>query len=169
MSVVSILETKRQEKHFASFVRWKYAFAQGCDGRANWKWVKFMCTSASEPWRGTEGYSSPHSSLSPDLVVIKSVVHVFELFNHRRIFSSAFLSENEALNCAYNYLADSHESRTIIGVPLGTPTDLASHGFYLDKCIDLIEGFHAIHSFPYVELETKATEADIGPFWKVDF
>ena len=30
--------------------------------------------------------------------------------------------------------------------------------------IDLIEGFHAIHSFPYVELETRATEADKGPF-----
>ena len=45
-----------------------------------------------------------------------------------------------------------------------THTDLVSHGFYLDKCIDLIEGFHAIHSFPYVELETRATEADKGPF-----
>ena len=40
-----------------------------------------------------------------------------------------------------------------------THTDMVSHGFYLDKCIDLIEGFHAIHSFPYVELETRATEA----------
>ena len=28
-----------------------------------------------------------------------------------------------------------------------TRTDLLFHGFYLDKCIDLIEGFHAIHSF----------------------
>ena len=45
-----------------------------------------------------------------------------------------------------------------------THTDLVSHGFYLDKCIDLIEGFRAIHSFPYVELETRATEADKGPF-----
>ena len=45
-----------------------------------------------------------------------------------------------------------------------THTDLVSHVFYLDKCIDLIEGFHAIHSFPYVELETRATEADKGPF-----
>ena len=47
-------------------------------------------------------------------------------------------------------------------------TDLVFHGFYLDKCIyrglDLIESFHAIHSFPYVELETRATEADKGPF-----
>ena len=55
-----------------------------------------------------------------------------------------------------------------------THTDLVFHGFYLDKCIDLIEGFHAIHSFPYVELETRATEADnlkshFWPFWKVDF
>ena len=53
-----------------------------------------------------------------------------------------------------------------------THTDLVFHGFYLDKCIDLIEGFRAIHSFPYVELETRATEADKGhfwPFWKVDF
>ena len=50
-----------------------------------------------------------------------------------------------------------------------THTDLVSHGFYLDKCIDLIESFHAIHSFPYVELETRATEADKGPFLKVDF
>ena len=45
-----------------------------------------------------------------------------------------------------------------------THTGLVFHGFYLDKCIDLIETFHAIHSFPYVELETKATEADKGPF-----
>ena len=45
-----------------------------------------------------------------------------------------------------------------------THTDLVFHGFYLDKCIDLIESFHAIHSFPYVELETRATEADKGPF-----
>ena len=45
-----------------------------------------------------------------------------------------------------------------------THTDLVYHGFYLDKCIDLIEGFHAIYSFPYVELETRATEADKGPF-----
>ena len=45
-----------------------------------------------------------------------------------------------------------------------THTDLVLHGFYLDKYIDLIEGFHAIHSFPYVELETRATEADKGPF-----
>ena len=43
-------------------------------------------------------------------------------------------------------------------------TDLVSRGFYLDKCIDLIEGFHAIHSFPNVELETRATEADPEPF-----
>ena len=50
-----------------------------------------------------------------------------------------------------------------------THTDLAFHGFYLDKCIDFIEGFHAIHSVPYVELETRATEADKGPFLKVDF
>ena len=48
-----------------------------------------------------------------------------------------------------------------------THTDLVSHGFYLDKCIDLIEGFHAIHSFPYVELETRATEADKGPFLSI--
>ena len=41
-----------------------------------------------------------------------------------------------------------------------THTDLVSH---LDKCIDLIEGFHAIHSFPYVELKTRATDADKGP------
>ena len=39
-------------------------------------------------------------------------------------------------------------------------TDLVFHGFHLDKCIDLIERFYAIHSFPYVELETRATEAD---------
>ena len=45
-----------------------------------------------------------------------------------------------------------------------THTDLVFRGFYLDKCIDLIEDFHAIHSFPYVELETRATEADKGPF-----
>ena len=45
-----------------------------------------------------------------------------------------------------------------------THTDLVFHGFYLDKCIDLIESFHAIHSFPYVELETRATEADKGTF-----
>ena len=45
-----------------------------------------------------------------------------------------------------------------------THTDLVSHGFSLGKCIDLIEGFHAIHSFPYVELETSASEADKGPF-----
>ena len=45
-----------------------------------------------------------------------------------------------------------------------THTDLVFHGFYWDKCIDLIEGFHAIHSFPYVELETRATEADKEPF-----
>ena len=48
-----------------------------------------------------------------------------------------------------------------------THTDLVFHGFYLDKCIDLIEGFHAIHSFPYVELETRAKEADKGPFWGI--
>ena len=49
-----------------------------------------------------------------------------------------------------------------------THTDLVSHGFfYLYKCIDLIEGFHAIHSFPYVELETRATEADKGPFFAI--
>ena len=29
-----------------------------------------------------------------------------------------------------------------------THTDLVFHGYYLDKCIDLIESFHAIHSFP---------------------
>ena len=28
-----------------------------------------------------------------------------------------------------------------------THTDVVFHGFYLDKCIDLIEGFHAIYSF----------------------
>ena len=60
------------------------------------------------------------------------------------------------------YMADSHESRTI-GVPLQN-SDLVFHGFYLDKCIDLIESFQAIRSFPYVELETRATEADKGPF-----
>ena len=48
-----------------------------------------------------------------------------------------------------------------------THTDLVFHGVYLDKCIDLIEDFHAIHSFPYVELETRATEADKGPFWAI--
>ena len=48
-----------------------------------------------------------------------------------------------------------------------THTDLVC--FYLDKCIDLIESFHAIHSFPHVELETRATKADKGPFLKVDF
>ena len=48
-----------------------------------------------------------------------------------------------------------------------THTDLVFHGFYLDKCIDLIEGFHAIHSFPYVELETRATEADKAPFMTI--
>ena len=48
-----------------------------------------------------------------------------------------------------------------------THTDLVFQGFYLDKCIDLIEGFHAIHSFPYVELETKATEADKGPLFAI--
>ena len=58
-------------------------------------------------------------------------------------------------------MADSHESRTI-GVPL--QNSLVSHGFYLDNCIDLIEGFHALHSFPCVELETRATDADKGPF-----
>ena len=46
-----------------------------------------------------------------------------------------------------------------------THTDLVFHGLYLDICIDLIEGFHAIHRFPYVELETRATEADKGPFF----
>ena len=45
-----------------------------------------------------------------------------------------------------------------------TNTDLISQCFYLDKCIDLIEGFHAIHSVPYVELERRATEADKGSF-----
>ena len=45
-----------------------------------------------------------------------------------------------------------------------THTDLVFLGFYLDKCIDLIECFHAIHSFPYVELEARATEADKGQF-----
>ena len=55
-----------------------------------------------------------------------------------------------------------------------TRTDhLVFHGFYLDKYIDLIEGFHAIHSFPYVELETKSIQRLIKghfwPFWKVDF
>ena len=41
-------------------------------------------------------------------------------------------------------MADSHESRTI-GVPLqNSYTDLVFHGFYLDKCIDLTEGFHAV-------------------------
>ena len=45
-----------------------------------------------------------------------------------------------------------------------THRDLVFHGFYLDKCTDLIESFHAIHSFLYVELETRATEADKGPF-----
>ena len=48
-----------------------------------------------------------------------------------------------------------------------THTDLVFHVFYLDKCIDLIVGFHAIHSFPYVELETRATEADKGQFWSI--
>ena len=48
-----------------------------------------------------------------------------------------------------------------------THTDLVFHGFYLDKCIDLIEGFHAMHSFPYVELEIRATEADKGPFLSI--
>ena len=45
-----------------------------------------------------------------------------------------------------------------------THTYLVSQCFYLDKCIDLIESFHAIHSFPYGEIETRATEADKGPF-----
>ena len=48
-----------------------------------------------------------------------------------------------------------------------THTDLVFHGFYLDKCIDLTEGFHAIHSFPCVELETRATEADKGTFFAI--
>ena len=68
-------------------------------------------------------------------------------------------------------MADSHESRTI-GVPLQNSYRFGISWFYLDKCIDFIEGFHAIHSFPYVELETRATEAGKGPFWpfwKVDF
>ena len=60
-------------------------------------------------------------------------------------------------------MANSHESRTI-GVPLQNSYRFGISWFYLDKCIDLIEGFHAIHSFPYVELETRATEADKGPF-----
>ena len=53
-----------------------------------------------------------------------------------------------------------------------TATDFVFHAFYLDKCIDPIEGFQAIHSFPYVERETRATEAVKGhfwPFWEVDF
>ena len=48
-----------------------------------------------------------------------------------------------------------------------THTNLVFHGFYLDKYIDLIEGFHAIHSCPYVELETRATEADKEPFFAI--
>ena len=61
------------------------------------------------------------------------------------------------------YMADSHESRTI-GVPLQNSYRFGISWFYLDKYIDIIEGFHAIHSFPNVEFETRATEADKGPF-----
>ena len=50
-----------------------------------------------------------------------------------------------AISATCMYMADSHESHNWCSFT--ELTDLVSDGFYLDKCIDLIEGFHAIHSF----------------------